>query len=92
MGQLTQVDGGDAAHRFSTTALNALTRILASELEGSNILVNAVDPDWVRPDMGGSNAPRRVARGAADTVVWLATLPDGAETGVFCRDASPFPG
>jgi NAD(P)-dependent dehydrogenase (short-subunit alcohol dehydrogenase family) len=68
------------AYSVSKASLNALTVMLASELKGTNILVNAVCPGWVRTDMGGSNATRSVEEGAA-TPVWLATLPDGGPTG-----------
>lgn len=68
------------AYSVSKASLNALTVMLASELKGTNILVNAVCPGWVRTDMGGSNATRSVEEGAA-TPVWLATLPDGSPTG-----------
>jgi NAD(P)-dependent dehydrogenase (short-subunit alcohol dehydrogenase family) len=68
------------AYSVSKASLNALTVMLASELNGTNILVNAVCPGWVRTDMGGSNATRSVEEGAA-TPVWLATLPDGGPTG-----------
>ena len=68
------------AYSVSKASLNALTVMLASELKGTNILVNAVCPGWVRTDMGGSNATRSVEEGAA-TPVWLATLSDGEPTG-----------
>jgi NAD(P)-dependent dehydrogenase (short-subunit alcohol dehydrogenase family) len=68
------------AYSVSKTSLNALTVMLASELKGTDILVNAVCPGWVRTDMGGSNATRSVEEGAV-TPVWLATLPDGGPTG-----------
>lgn len=88
MGQLTDMEGGSPAYRISKTALNAVTRIFASELTGTNILVNSVCPGWVKTDMGGSNAPRNPEQGV-DTIVWLATLPDDGATGGFFRDRQP---
>jgi NAD(P)-dependent dehydrogenase (short-subunit alcohol dehydrogenase family) len=85
MGSLTDMGRGGLAYRVSKTALNALSRVLANELSGTNILVNTVDPGWVRTDMGGSSAPRSVSEGA-DTATWLATLPDDGPTGGFFRD------
>jgi NAD(P)-dependent dehydrogenase (short-subunit alcohol dehydrogenase family) len=73
------------AYSLSKAGLNALTVMLASELRGTNILVNSVCPGWVRTDMGGRGAPRSVKEGA-DTAVWLATLPDNGPTGCFFRD------
>lgn len=87
-GQLSDMGSGYPSYRLSKTALNALTRILADELKGTNILVNSVCPGWVKTDMGGSNAPRTPEQGA-DTIVWLATLPDGGPTGGFFRDRKP---
>ena len=57
-------------------------------VRGANVLVNAVCPGWVRTGMGGSGAPRSVEEGA-DTIVWLATLPDGGPSGGFFRDRKP---
>ena len=78
-GQLADMATGFPTYRISKTALNALTRIVANELEDTNILVNAVCPGWVRTDMGGPNAPRSLEQGV-DTIVWLATLADGGPT------------
>ncbi len=87
-GQLSDMRGGFPAYRMSKTALNALTRIAAAELAGTNIKVNAVCPGWVRTDMGGAEADRPVEVGA-ETPVWLATLPDDGPTGGFFRDKHP---
>jgi NAD(P)-dependent dehydrogenase (short-subunit alcohol dehydrogenase family) len=76
------------AYALSKAALNALTRILAKTHQRQGVLVNAVDPGWVRTDMGGRSAPRSVEKGA-DTIVWLATLPDDGPTGGFFRDRRP---
>ncbi|MBH8553834.1 SDR family oxidoreductase [Nostocaceae cyanobacterium CENA357] len=88
MGQLHDMDGGSPAYRISKTALNALTRIFASELKGTNILVNSVCPGWVKTDLGGAKAPRTPEQGV-DTIVWLATAADGSATGGFFRDRQP---
>lgn len=84
-GQLSDMNSGYPAYRISKTALNAVTRIFAHELKGTNILVNSVCPGWVKTDMGGANATRTPEQGA-DTIVWLATLPDNGPTGGFFRD------
>lgn len=90
MGQLSEMAGGCPGYRISKTALNAVTRILAAELQGTNISVNSICPGWVKTDMGGANAPRTPEQGA-DTIVWLATLPDSGLTGGFFRDRQSIP-
>jgi NAD(P)-dependent dehydrogenase (short-subunit alcohol dehydrogenase family) len=87
-GQLSDMNGGRAAYRLSKTALNALTRTLASDERW--LKANTMCPGWVRTDMGGSAAPRSVQDGA-DTAIWLATLPDDGPTGGFFRDRKPIP-
>jgi NAD(P)-dependent dehydrogenase (short-subunit alcohol dehydrogenase family) len=86
---LTGMGGGTPAYSASKVALNALTRMLAAELRGDRILVNAVCPGWVATDMGGPGG-RPVAEGAA-SVVWAATLPDSGPTGGFFRDGHQLP-
>ncbi|MER6135538.1 SDR family NAD(P)-dependent oxidoreductase [Streptomyces sp. NPDC001815] len=91
-GSLALMDSGrHPAYRISKTALNALTRMLAAELAGTGVLVNAADPGWTRSGMGGPAAPRGPAEGA-DTPVWLATLPEGdGTTGGLFADRTPLP-
>lgn len=88
MGQLAEMGSGDPGYRISKTALNAVTRIFAAECRGTNVLVNSVCPGWVRTEMGGPRAPRTIQEGV-DTIVWLATLPDGSPSGGFFRDRKP---
>jgi NAD(P)-dependent dehydrogenase (short-subunit alcohol dehydrogenase family) len=89
-GQLSAMGDFAPAYSASKAALNALTRMVADAARGSNVLVNAVDPGWVRTRMGGPAASRSVELGA-DTIVWLATLPDGGPTGGFFHDRQPIP-
>ena len=90
LGQLDDMGDGNAAYRTSKTALNALTRMVASATQQHDILVNSMCPGWVRTDMGGPNASRSVEKGA-ETAVWLATLPAGGPTGGFFRDKKAIP-
>jgi NAD(P)-dependent dehydrogenase (short-subunit alcohol dehydrogenase family) len=90
LGQLDDMGDGTPAYRVSKTALNALTRMVASAVEGDNILVNSMCPGWVRTDMGGPGASRTVEQGA-ETAVWLAMLPHDGPTGGFFRDKKPIP-
>ena len=86
--QLARMSDYAPAYSMSKAALNAFTRILAHTYQRSGVLVNAADPGWVRTDMGGPSAPRSPREGA-DTIVWLATLPDDGPTGEFFHDRQP---
>jgi NAD(P)-dependent dehydrogenase (short-subunit alcohol dehydrogenase family) len=85
LGSLHEMGPGYPAYRISKAALNAVTRILASELTGFQILINSMCPGWIKTDMGGSGATRTVQEGA-ETALWLATLEEGGPTGKFFRD------
>ena len=90
MGQLSEMNGAYTAYRLSKLALNGVTKILAEELQGKNILVNSVCPGWVKTDMGGPGAELPVEEGA-DTLVWAATLPDSGPSGGFFRERESLP-
>jgi NAD(P)-dependent dehydrogenase (short-subunit alcohol dehydrogenase family) len=69
------------AYGLSKAALNALTRMIATEAEPA-VKVNCMSPGWVETRMGGAGATTTVEEGA-DTAVWLATLPDDGPTDGF---------
>ncbi len=78
------VGGWSPVYCVSKSALNAVTRHLAFELQPQGISVNAYCPGWVKTAMGGKSAPRNVEQGA-DTAVWL-SIADHIPTGKFFRD------
>jgi len=88
MGQLSEMGGAYLSYRTSKTALNAITRIFANEVQTKNILINSVCPGHVRTDMGGASAPRTLDQGIYG-IIWAATLPDDGPTGGFFRDGKP---
>src|SRR5216110_749992 len=88
-GQLEDgADGWAPGYCVSKTALNGVTVQLAAVLP--KFAINSVCPGWVRTDMGGENATRSVAEGAA-TIVWLATDAPQDLTGKFMKDRKVIP-
>jgi NAD(P)-dependent dehydrogenase (short-subunit alcohol dehydrogenase family) len=81
-------DGWAPCYSVSKTALNGVTVQLAAALP--KFAVNSVCPGWVRTDMGGDNATRSVAEGAA-TIVWLAIEAPQDLTGKFVKDRKVIP-
>lgn len=71
-------------------AMNAMTRALAEDLDGSGVLANACSPGWCRTDMGGGGAPRSATQGA-ESIVWGVTLPDDGPSGGFFQDGVRLP-
>ncbi|MFA8433050.1 MAG: SDR family oxidoreductase [Marinifilaceae bacterium] len=90
MGSLNEMVGRSGAYRMSKTAMNSLTRILADEVDGSPVKVNAMCPGWVRTDMGGPMAPLSPLK-ATKTLLWLATLPEDGPNGGYFRNNKPLP-
>lgn len=77
------------SYRISKLALNGITTLAAKELAGTDILVNAYSPGWLKTDMGGPNAPFTAEEGA-ETALYLATLPTGGPSGRFFAEMRKF--
>jgi NAD(P)-dependent dehydrogenase (short-subunit alcohol dehydrogenase family) len=89
MGGVAEMGGWSPGYRVSKAALNAMTRMLSTELADTGIKVNSACPGFVATDMGTPmGASKSVDDGAAG-IVWLATLPDDGPSGGFFRDGRP---
>jgi len=86
MGGVTEMGGWSPGYRVSKAALNAMTRILSTELKSEGFLVNSACPGFVNTDMGGPMGAQKPVEDGAAGIVWLATLPDDGPTGGFFRD------
>lgn len=84
---LTAGDGA-ASYGISKAALNAK---LATELDGTGVLVNCVDPGLSATAPGMEEIGARPVPEGAASVAWAATLPDDGPTVGFFRDGEPLP-
>jgi NAD(P)-dependent dehydrogenase (short-subunit alcohol dehydrogenase family) len=89
MGGVAEMGGWSPGYRVSKAALNAVTRILSTELEDERFLINSACPGFVNTDMGGPMGATKTVEDGASGIVWLATLPDNGPTGGFFRDGAP---
>jgi NAD(P)-dependent dehydrogenase (short-subunit alcohol dehydrogenase family) len=89
MGGVAEMGGWVPGYRVSKAALNAMTRILSTELKDDGVLVNSACPGFVNTDMGGRWGAKKPVEDGAAGIVWLATLPDDGPTGGFFRDGKP---
>jgi NAD(P)-dependent dehydrogenase (short-subunit alcohol dehydrogenase family) len=89
MGGVAEMGGWSPGYRVSKAAMNAMTRILSTELKDEGFLVNSACPGFVNTDMGGPMGATKSVQDGAAGIVWLATLPDEGPTGGFFRDGSP---
>jgi len=86
MGGVSEMGGWSPGYRVSKAAMNAMTRILSTELKDDGFLVNSACPGFVNTDMGGPMGAQKPVEDGAAGIVWLATLPDDGPTGGFFRD------
>ena len=59
----------------SKAVVNAFTRLLAAQWPAR--AVNAVDPGWVKTDMGGRGAPREIEQGVESVLLCCRIAPGG---------------
>ena len=86
MGGVSEMGGWSPGYRVSKAAMNAMTRILSTELAGDGFLINSACPGFVASDMGGPMGATKSLEDGAAGIVWLASLPDDGPTGGFFRD------
>ena len=83
--------GAAASYAISKAAVLALTATLAAELDGTPVIVNAVDPDLTATWPGAEAMGARPVAASVPGIVWAATLPDDGPRGGFFRDGRPHP-
>lgn len=81
------MEGGTLpAYRISKAGVNALSLILAEELKENKIMVNSVDPGWVRTDLGGQDAPKSPEEAANEIIQVLEVPFDLKRTGALLKE------
>jgi NAD(P)-dependent dehydrogenase (short-subunit alcohol dehydrogenase family) len=71
-----------APYSASKAAVDKYTQDLAVEFKGSNVLVNHIDPGWIKTDLGGPNAWEDVSSVIPGMLVPV-LLDDNGPTGRF---------
>ena len=79
------------AYRISKTGVNALSLILGEELKKNKIMVNSLDPGWVRTDLGGKDAPKSPEEAANEIIQALENPFDPEKTGALLKEGIVIP-
>jgi NAD(P)-dependent dehydrogenase (short-subunit alcohol dehydrogenase family) len=83
--------GPHISYSISKTAVNQLTWAFADHLKDTKVKIYAVDPGWVKTDLGGPNAMLEIPEGI-DTPVWLATEDASKlKSGLFYKERKILP-
>lgn len=83
--------GGLYAYRASKAAVNAITKSLALDLRDRGIIAVALNPGWVRTDMGGANARMAPEESVAGLRRVIEGLDLSGSGGFYSYDGSPLP-
>ncbi len=89
-GKLSSLSADLPSYCLSKLTLNVATIMLAEALQPQGIVINTLDPGWMKSDMGGSSAPRSLAQGT-DTAIWLATEAPAKVTGKLFHERREVP-
>ncbi len=57
MSLMENIEPNGPAYRMSKAAVNVYVKMLSQRVASRNIIVNALEPGWVKTDMGGIDAP-----------------------------------
>lgn len=83
--------GDLTAYATSKAALNQLTRRLAALLRPRGVMVVAINPGWVRTEMGGPDATTSVEDAVEEITATIRDLTEDQSGALLERDGSPMP-
>lgn len=86
------IDGGMLAYRCSKSGLNQAVRNMAAEWRVHELTTIALNPGWVRTDMGGPSAPLTVQEANNAIFDFVTSVAAPSMSGCFVNpDGSPLP-